>query len=166
MSRQAIEAREQAFLEAFNKGDAARVAQFYGPGARILPPNADLVVGSDAIERFFEGFAAMRTVLSFELLTVGAQGVPPRPHPTNVGEEGLHVVRAGQRPPYGRVTERARLHGAVEVAVAAVVERGAHACLEVRVGVDPSPLELGHPRFVAQPPGWRVRIELVEPHQV
>jgi uncharacterized protein (TIGR02246 family) len=70
MSRQTIEAQEQAFLQAFNGGDAAEVTRFYGDGARILPPNADAIQGSDAIEAFFKEFVALRTQLSFNLLTV------------------------------------------------------------------------------------------------
>lgn len=70
MSHHDIEAREQEFLVAFNGGDAAALASFYADGARIFPPGSDAVSGREAIEAFFEGFVAMKTQLSFQLLAV------------------------------------------------------------------------------------------------
>jgi uncharacterized protein (TIGR02246 family) len=70
MSRADIEAGEARWLEAFNGGDAHGVAQLYTERGRILPPNADIVEGRDAIEAFGKEFLAMNATLSFELLTV------------------------------------------------------------------------------------------------
>ena len=70
MSRQAIEAREQEFLDAFNSGDAASVARLYSDGGRILPPNAEVVQGREAIEGFIKEFISMGASLSFELIAV------------------------------------------------------------------------------------------------
>jgi ketosteroid isomerase-like protein len=70
MSRQDIENGEKQWLEAFNSGDAAGVAACYGKNGRILPPNADIVEGRDALEPFVQAFLDTGAQLSFELLAV------------------------------------------------------------------------------------------------
>lgn len=40
---------------AFNRGDAAAVAQFYAQDAQVLPPNKTPVQGTAAIQEFFAG---------------------------------------------------------------------------------------------------------------
>jgi uncharacterized protein (TIGR02246 family) len=69
MTRQVIEAREQAFVEAFNGGDAAGVAGLFTEDGRVLPPNADAVQGRANIEAFFKENQA-RASLSLRLFTV------------------------------------------------------------------------------------------------
>ena len=53
--RTAIEANSKQFIEAFNKGDAASVANMYTMDARVLPPNGDMVEGRANIQKFWQG---------------------------------------------------------------------------------------------------------------
>ena len=53
----AIEAATEAFVNAYNAGDAAGVAALYAEDATVMPPNAEPAVGREAIE------AAMRAEL-------------------------------------------------------------------------------------------------------
>jgi uncharacterized protein (TIGR02246 family) len=69
MTRQDIEAREQEFVEAFNRGDASGVARLFTEDGRLLPPNGDAVQGRANIEAFFEEDQA-RASLSLRLLAV------------------------------------------------------------------------------------------------
>lgn len=41
--------------DAFNRGDAAAVAELYTPDAQLLPPNKTPATGAAAIRRFFAG---------------------------------------------------------------------------------------------------------------
>jgi uncharacterized protein (TIGR02246 family) len=50
-----IDAANQRFEAAFNRGDASAVAEFYAEDATVLPPEADLVSGRDAIRKFWQG---------------------------------------------------------------------------------------------------------------
>ena len=50
-----IDAANQQWAAAFNKGDAAAVAAFYTDQATILPPGADMATGRDAIQKFWAG---------------------------------------------------------------------------------------------------------------
>jgi ketosteroid isomerase-like protein len=70
MSRRDIEAREKAWLKAFNGGDASGVAALYAEGARLMPPNSEIVEGRAAIEGFVKEFVQTGAQLSFNLLTV------------------------------------------------------------------------------------------------
>jgi uncharacterized protein (TIGR02246 family) len=70
MARQDVEAGEKAWLAAFNGGDAAGVARIYAEGARLMPPNAEILDGRDAIEPFFKGFLETGAKLSMELIAV------------------------------------------------------------------------------------------------
>ena len=54
-TRKAIEANAKAFVEAFNKGDAAAVANMYAADAKILPPNEKIVEGRANIQAFWQG---------------------------------------------------------------------------------------------------------------
>lgn len=54
--QQAIEKAAAQFAEAFNQGDTAAVADFYLTEAQILPPNAPMVSGQEAIQEFWQGF--------------------------------------------------------------------------------------------------------------
>ena len=53
--RKAIEANSKQFIEAFNKGDAAAVANMYTVDARVLPPNSDMIEGRANIQKFWQG---------------------------------------------------------------------------------------------------------------
>ena len=50
-----IDARNTKFAAAFNKGDAAAVAQFYTERATALPPGAPMAKGRAAIQGFWQG---------------------------------------------------------------------------------------------------------------
>jgi ketosteroid isomerase-like protein len=52
--RRAIENANRAFSEAFAKGDAAAVAGMYAASAKVFPPHAAIVEGSQAIEQFWK----------------------------------------------------------------------------------------------------------------
>ena len=54
-AREAIEVANAKFQEAFNRGDAAAVAQLYTPDAAVLPPDALRADGREAIQRFWQG---------------------------------------------------------------------------------------------------------------
>jgi ketosteroid isomerase-like protein len=49
-----IAAVDKAWEEAFNGGDAAKLASFYLDDARLLPPNAPMAQGRAAIEKAFQ----------------------------------------------------------------------------------------------------------------
>ena len=54
-----IEQTEQKYLEALNVGDAAMLARMSAEHAVLLPPNADIIEGREAIEKYWRGvFAA------------------------------------------------------------------------------------------------------------
>jgi uncharacterized protein (TIGR02246 family) len=50
-----IDAANQKFVAAFNKGDAAGVAQLYTEQATALPPHAPMAKGRAAIQTFWQG---------------------------------------------------------------------------------------------------------------
>lgn len=54
-TRKAIEANLKTFVEEFNKGNAAAVAQIYAVDAKLLPPNDKMVEGRANIEKFWAG---------------------------------------------------------------------------------------------------------------
>jgi uncharacterized protein (TIGR02246 family) len=74
-ARTAIEANSKQFTEAFNKGDAAAVANMYTMDARVLPPNGEMAEGRPNIQKFWQG--AMSTglkMVSLETVHVETQG--------------------------------------------------------------------------------------------
>jgi uncharacterized protein (TIGR02246 family) len=50
-----IDAANAKFVAAFNKGDAAGVAQLYTEQATVMPPGAPLAKGRPAIQAFWQG---------------------------------------------------------------------------------------------------------------
>ncbi|MGY1690408.1 YybH family protein [Geodermatophilus sp. SYSU D01105] len=54
MSRRDIEALNDAFVQGWEKGDAAMIASVYAPDARLLPPGAPAVSGTAAIADFWK----------------------------------------------------------------------------------------------------------------
>ena len=74
-ARTAIEANTKQFIEAFNKGDAAAVANMYTMDARMLPPNAEMVEGRANIQKFWQGaISAGVKMVSLETVHVETQG--------------------------------------------------------------------------------------------
>lgn len=53
-----LEQTTAAWEEAFNAGDAARIADMYTPRARIMPPNAESAEGRAAIQAHLEQMVA------------------------------------------------------------------------------------------------------------
>lgn len=53
--RREIEERNRGFVAAFNRGDAAGVAEGYTEDARLLPPGGAAMSGKQAIEAFWRG---------------------------------------------------------------------------------------------------------------
>ncbi len=70
MSKQDVEAGEKRWLEAFNGGDAAGVAQLYEENARLMAPNAPVMQGRAELEAFCKEFIATGAQLTFKQLTV------------------------------------------------------------------------------------------------
>jgi len=50
-----ITATNNAFMEAFGKGDAAGVANLYRKTGSVLPPNSEVIGGIEAIRVFWQG---------------------------------------------------------------------------------------------------------------
>jgi uncharacterized protein (TIGR02246 family) len=53
--RDKIAAAVEAFMAAFNRGDAAGVAALYTEDGQLLPPNAGFMKGRQAIQAFWQG---------------------------------------------------------------------------------------------------------------
>jgi uncharacterized protein (TIGR02246 family) len=54
-----VEGLKAELVRAFERGDAARAASLYEPGARLLPPGAPVITGEAAVREFFaKRFAA------------------------------------------------------------------------------------------------------------
>jgi uncharacterized protein (TIGR02246 family) len=51
----AIAAANERFMAAFDSHDAAGVAALYTEDGRLLPPNADVMAGKEAIQTFWQG---------------------------------------------------------------------------------------------------------------
>lgn len=74
-ARTAIEANTKQFIEAFNKGDAAAIANMYTMDARVLPPNAEMVEGRPNIQKFWQGaMTAGLKMVSLETVHLETQG--------------------------------------------------------------------------------------------
>jgi len=54
-TQQLIESQNQKFMSAFKQGDAAGIAALYTSDAKLLPPNAPPMSGTDQIRNFWQG---------------------------------------------------------------------------------------------------------------
>lgn len=73
--RQSLESSNRKFIELFNKGDAAAVANLYASNARLLPPNGPMIEGRQNIQTFWQSFITMGVKLtSLEIVDVEAAG--------------------------------------------------------------------------------------------
>ena len=72
--RQAIEAANERFVEAFSKGDAARLADMYAEGALVLPPNGPMVQGRQGIQELWQSVINTGAKLTLSTSEVEAQG--------------------------------------------------------------------------------------------
>lgn len=52
--RAEIEAADKDFVAALGRGDAAGIARLYTAGARLLPPNTEMMKGRQAIQSFWQ----------------------------------------------------------------------------------------------------------------
>jgi uncharacterized protein (TIGR02246 family) len=74
-AQKAIEENTKQFIEAFNKGDAAAVANMYTMDARVLPPNSEMVEGRANIQKFWQGaITAGLKMSTLETVHVEQQG--------------------------------------------------------------------------------------------
>ena len=73
--RNAIEAASKGFAEALSKGDAAKIADMYEKGVRVMPPNGPMLVQErQKIQEFWQGFINSGAKLSLSTSDVEAQG--------------------------------------------------------------------------------------------
>ena len=72
--RNAIEAASKGFAEALSKGQAAKIADMYAEGARVMPPNGPVVQERQRIQEFWQGFIDTGAKLSLSTSDVEAQG--------------------------------------------------------------------------------------------
>lgn len=91
--RQAIETQNARFAEAYNRGDAAGVAQIYTENARSLPPNKEMKQGREAVQESTEAdFAMGVTDLSLTAVSVEVHGNTAY----EIGKYTVNVAPAGQ----------------------------------------------------------------------
>ncbi len=70
-----IEKAEQQYLKAVNEGDAAALARMSTEGAILLPPNAEMIEGREAIKEYWRSvFAAGLKDLSLRTVRVDECG--------------------------------------------------------------------------------------------
>jgi uncharacterized protein (TIGR02246 family) len=73
--RKAIEANTKQFVEAFNKGDADEVANWYLMEARVMPSNSDIIQGRPNIRTFWHGaITAGAKLVSLDTIDVEVRG--------------------------------------------------------------------------------------------
>ena len=70
---EAIAAADEKFMETFNGGDAAGLADLYTENGQLLPPGSDLVTGAAAIQTFWQGAMDMG-IKTASLKTVETEG--------------------------------------------------------------------------------------------
>ncbi len=81
LDKQAVERFTRDFEALFNAGDAAGMAAYYAPDARLLAENVPLLTGRPAIERFWalaisraHAAGAVRTITLDEVTSSGRLG--------------------------------------------------------------------------------------------
>lgn len=72
--RNEIEAASKVFAETFAKGEAAKIADMYAEGARVMPPNGPMVQERQKIQEFWQAFINTGAKLSLKTSDVDAQG--------------------------------------------------------------------------------------------
>jgi ketosteroid isomerase-like protein len=65
-SKDQIDEAAKVWINAFEARDAGRVSSVYGEDGMILPPNADLIQGTEAIMNFFKGMLDTGATLQLE----------------------------------------------------------------------------------------------------
>jgi ketosteroid isomerase-like protein len=70
-----IDAANKQFVQVYNSSGGSGVAAFYAKGAKVLPPNADIIETNEAIASMWKGaFDAGVKKFSLEALTVQSIG--------------------------------------------------------------------------------------------
>ncbi len=85
-ARAAIEANNQAYMKAFEAGEAKELGAMYAEDAKLLPPNGERILGRPAIEGFWASFLQL-PVETLRLETVDLHGGGD-----TVAEEGNYVL--------------------------------------------------------------------------
>ncbi|HVS04188.1 MAG TPA: nuclear transport factor 2 family protein [Thermoanaerobaculia bacterium] len=91
----ALAARAEGWVEAFNAGDVDAIVALYGAEARLLPPNAELTRGLDAVRQTFGGWieAGLKGDLAtVETVVVGDLGYRLGTF-TVLGDDGSEIDR-------------------------------------------------------------------------
>jgi ketosteroid isomerase-like protein len=55
-TNQMIEEMSKRFAQVANKRNAPALANFYTESAKLLPPNSEIVVGREAVQKYWQGF--------------------------------------------------------------------------------------------------------------
>jgi uncharacterized protein (TIGR02246 family) len=75
MVEQVIRDGTKRYVEAFNRGDAAAVAEFYTEDAKVLPNNMEMVSGKQAIQQLWKTAMEMGVKkMNLETAEVGYDG--------------------------------------------------------------------------------------------
>jgi uncharacterized protein (TIGR02246 family) len=73
--RAAIEAANQEFMDAARRGDLAGLVALYTEDGQVLPPNAEVMSGPEAIQAFWQAIAGMGVQeVTLETLEVEGHG--------------------------------------------------------------------------------------------
>ena len=83
----AIEAADEIFMETFNRGDTAALADLYTENGQLLPAGSDFVTGNEAIQNFWQGVMDMG-IKSAKLETIEVEG-----HGDTAIDEGKYTLR-------------------------------------------------------------------------
>jgi uncharacterized protein (TIGR02246 family) len=75
-TKSGIQKLDDAWADAFNKGDSAAIAAMYAEDAYVLPPGHDIVKGRAAIEAFWKG--ATQQLGNAKLVAVDVMPLGPR----------------------------------------------------------------------------------------
>lgn len=87
--RRSIDEANRKFMETFNAGDPGRAAEeVYTRDARVLPPDAPLVEGRDAIVEFWRTASQQLGIRSLALSTVAVE---------TIGESAYEIGHADLR---------------------------------------------------------------------
>lgn len=73
-ARAAIDAVNQQFMAIFRSADPAALTALYTSNGQLLPPHGDIVTGTQAINKFWQGFLAPGIAVTFKSLEVETHG--------------------------------------------------------------------------------------------
>ena len=88
MSRSDIDAVNATFMKGMDTGDAGMIASVYAPDARVMPPGAPVVTGSE-IEQFWQ------EVLGMGITGAALKTVSLEERDDVAVEEGQYEIRVG-----------------------------------------------------------------------